>query len=101
MLWPATGPSAALSSAAASVESASQTPAQSARQPMLAAIRAAKVHADPSVDGAEIGLLARDAQVTQLERRGNWVRIRIAGEHGAKPQEGWVYSSYLKDAGKH
>ena len=39
--------------------------------------------------------LRRDMEVTLLERRGNWARIRIGRDDG---KQGWVHSSLLKSA---
>ncbi len=36
-------------------------------------------------------------KVTPVETRGFWVLVRIGGEDGERPQEGWVYGSFLKD----
>ena len=44
---------------------------------------------------SSLAILPRDTEVTPVERRGKWVRIRT-GADGARPQEGWVYATALK-----
>ena len=57
----------------------------------------AHVRAGPSPAAAVIVTLPRDTEVTQVERRGEWVLVRIGGGDGTHEQEGWVYGPFLKD----
>ena len=58
-------------------------------------VRVANLRAQPSTGAAVVTRLARNMEVTTVERRGNWVFVRV-GE-GANQQQGWVASSVLKD----
>jgi hypothetical protein len=55
-----------------------------------------RLHASPSPKAAVLANLPRDTEVTPLERRGKWVRIRVDAA-GARPQEGWVAATALKE----
>lgn len=57
-------------------------------------VAAANVRATPSISAAVITTLPRNSEVTPLDRRGNWVRIRIGGPTG---KTGWLHASLLKD----
>jgi len=101
MLWPAAPPPASAHAHGAPAAANAQTLPQSPLQAGLVTIHAAKVHAGPSGAAAEVALVARGAQVVLLERHGNWVRVRIPGEHGAHAKEGWVFGAFLKDSRVH
>ena len=80
-------------------------PAAAAVQPkaehaVMYTARAVNVRAEPSVSAPIAANLKRGAQVSVLERRGNWDRVEIvavAPAGGQAAQQGWVYSSYLTD----
>jgi len=55
----------------------------------------ANVRMGPSTATTAVMTLRRDMEVTLLERRGNWARIRIDRDDG---KQGWVHSSLLKSA---
>jgi hypothetical protein len=76
----------------------SPDPTQAAEQRAVIDASVANVRAAPSTASAVVVTLPHDAEVTTVERRGNWVRIRVGGEDGKEPQEGWVYASLLKEA---
>ena len=58
-------------------------------------VRMANLRANPSTGAAVVTRLARDLEVTPVERRGSWVFVRV-GE-GANAQQGWLSSAVLKD----
>jgi uncharacterized protein YgiM (DUF1202 family) len=65
------------------------------------AARAVNVRAEPSVSAPIAANLKRGAQVSVLEKRGNWDQVEVAPAPGAPqtaPQQGWVFNSYLTDA---
>jgi hypothetical protein len=50
--------------------------------------------------GGGFALSSRGASVATIEQRGSWTLVRIDGESGkTRPQQGWVYSSFLKEPG--
>ena len=64
--------------------------------------RAVNVRAEPSVSAPIAANLKRGAQVSVLERRGNWDRVEVVAlsqpaAQQTAAQQGWVYSSYLTD----
>jgi len=71
------------------------TPAPVART--VIGVSFANVRAGPSTATATIMRLRRGQAVIPLERRGNWVRIRVAGGGG---KQGWAHRSLLKTAGR-
>lgn len=56
----------------------------------------ANVRSGPSTSAAVVAKLPRDARVTVVERRGDWLRVRIDGEPS---QDGWLHHSLLEPAG--
>jgi hypothetical protein len=67
-------------------------------QHLAVVVRDVNVRANPSTTGAVISTLVRGTKVTTLEQRGNWTLVQIEGGSGnAKPRQGWVFGSYLKD----
>ncbi len=76
-------------------------PVQVAEQHATIGVSVANVRAGPSTATAVITTLPRDIEVTPVERRGSWVHIRIGGDDGTHTQEGWIYGSFLTDAGAH
>jgi hypothetical protein len=73
--------------------------------PVMYAARAVNVRAEPSVGASIAANLKRGAQVSVLEKRGNWDQVEVApapgapqtGGQPAPPQQGWVFNSYLTD----
>jgi uncharacterized protein YgiM (DUF1202 family) len=65
---------------------------------MAMVIRSANVHADPAKTAAVITTLQHGMQIEVIGGRNNWTLVRINGK-GGKPQQGWVYSSFLKVLG--
>jgi hypothetical protein len=49
----------------------------------------------PSAKGDTVATLPRNATVTVVEQRGNWTLVEIPAPDGGKPQQGWVFNSYL------
>jgi uncharacterized protein YgiM (DUF1202 family) len=73
---------------------------QIAEQSMAVVIHAVNARAEPSTSAAIISTLQRGLKVATVEQRGSWTLVRIDGESGkAEPRQGWVYSSFLNDAG--
>jgi hypothetical protein len=60
----------------------------------LVGVRVANLRESPSTGAAVVVKLARNVEVTTLERRGNWVFVRIGD--GAQQKQGWVSSSVLR-----
>jgi hypothetical protein len=58
-------------------------------------VRVANLRSTPSTGGPVVTRLARNMEVTTVDRRGEWVFVRV-GE-GANQHQGWVASSVLKD----
>ena len=82
----------------APVASQVAAPVQVAERHVLIDVSQVKLRAGPSTSTPVITTLARDKEVTQIERRGYWVLVRFSGEDGRDQQEGWIYGSFLKDA---
>jgi hypothetical protein len=82
----------------APVASQLAAPVQVAERHALIDVSQVKLRAGPSTSTPVITTLARDMEVTQVERRGYWVLVRFGGEDGRDQQEGWIYGSFLKDA---
>jgi hypothetical protein len=70
-------------------------PAPVAPRPTTIVNRSANVHAMPSTKGDTVTTLPRNATVTVVEQRGNWTLVEIPAPDGGKPQQGWVFNSYL------
>jgi uncharacterized protein YgiM (DUF1202 family) len=58
-------------------------------------VRVANLRTQPSTGATVVTRLARNMEVTTVERRGKWVFVRVGD--GANQQQGWVSSSVLKD----
>jgi hypothetical protein len=96
--FPEIGTSSSGPAPAGSSASSAQSP-QRAGQRMAVVIHAGNVRAGPSTGAAIVSTLQRGLKVATVEQRGNWTLVRIEDETGdTKPQQGWVYSSFL-DAG--
>jgi hypothetical protein len=65
-------------------------------QRMAIVIRAANVRADPAKTATVMSTLQHGMQVATIGERNNWTLVRIDTK-GSKPQQGWVYSSFLKN----
>ena len=76
--------------------SASHPPA-AAPPPSLLVVRSVNLRGGPSTTAAVIASLPRNAKVTPLEQRGNWVHVQFANG-GDKPLEGWAFKTFLSDA---
>ncbi len=79
---------------------ASPVPAALPKPQILKAIVARDVNlrAQPSVNSAVISRLKQGAEVTILERQGNWVHAE-AVIPGQTSRQGWIYGSYLAESG--
>jgi len=78
--------------------SAPLTPA-AMKYPTATILREVNLRTLPSVSADVLASLKSGTQIAILENRGNWDRVQIAGE-GGTVQQGWVYHSYLAEAGK-
>jgi uncharacterized protein YgiM (DUF1202 family) len=59
-------------------------------------LRTANVHSDPTKSSTVLATLPRDAKITPLEQRGNWVLVAIdSGDALHTTRKGWIYNSYL------
>jgi regulator of replication initiation timing len=70
-------------------------PGKTAEAHLVTIVRAANVRAAPSKTAAVLATLPRETEVASLERRGNWVHVKIEG--AAARKDGWVYSTFAKD----
>jgi hypothetical protein len=62
-------------------------------------VRGANVRSAPSGDASVMLTLPRGTKVATLERQGNWTRIQVQSDDNAtQPREGWIFTSFLKDA---
>lgn len=100
--WPGAGTEIAESepspgTADTSFQRPSPVPAHSAARRIVIGASTANVRAGPSGTAAVIAALPQGTEVTPIERRGNWVLIRIVGGDGSRRNEGWVYASSLKE----
>lgn len=66
--------------------------------PTAMVVRDANLRANPSAASAAVSKLSRGAEVTVLERHGNWTRVASAASEGEAPREGWIYDTLLKSA---
>jgi Bacterial SH3 domain len=77
-------------------EAAPAAAAAATAQPQTALVtKSVNMRATASPSAAIVAKLTRGAEVTILEKQGSWTRVGISG---VNPLEGWVFSSYLKDA---
>jgi uncharacterized protein YgiM (DUF1202 family) len=84
---------------AAAVGSPAPAAPHIADQRMAVLIHGANVRAGPSGNAEVISALQAGAKVATVEQRGNWTLVQMDGESGnAKPRQGWVYRSFLKDS---
>jgi hypothetical protein len=83
---------------AAPVDSLAPAPPHTADQRMALLVHGANVRAGPSGTSEVVSALQAGVKVAMVEQRGNWTLVQIDGESGdAKPRQGWVYRSFLKD----
>jgi hypothetical protein len=69
-----------------------------ATEPALAVvIHGANVRSGPSSTAAVVASLPRDAKVQPLDHHGNWSHVAFKSGAEHKLQQGWIYSSFLKD----
>ena len=74
-------------------------PAPVAPRPTTTVTRSANVRDTPAVKGALLATLPRDTVVVLLQTNGNWTQVEIPAKDAAsKPQQGWVFNTYLKSA---
>jgi hypothetical protein len=73
-----------------------QPPATPALPHGVIVVSSVKLRASPTGDAHAITTIARGVDVTLVGQRGNWMHVRIAGEAGKPPSDGWVHSSSLK-----
>ena len=72
-------------------------PAPVAPRPTATVTRAANVRDTPATTGGIIVTLPRDSVVVVLKANGNWTQVEVAAKDTtSKPQQGWVFSTYLK-----
>jgi hypothetical protein len=70
------------------------------QRPTATVAKSVKVRATPVVKGTVVVTLQKGASVVVLEQQGSWTHVEIPAKDAAsKPQQGWVYSSYLDAAG--
>jgi hypothetical protein len=60
-------------------------------------VRVANLRESPSTGAAVVTKLARNMEVVPVERRGNWVFVRLG--QGSDQKQGWIASAVLKDMG--
>ncbi len=86
------------SSSDATVQTRAPAPVAAPAPPqhMATILRSANVRSDPSKTATVISTLQRGTQVATVDTLSNWTLIRIDAKDG-KPQQGWVYSSFLKN----
>lgn len=69
------------------------------KYPVATILREVNLRSLPSVSAGVLTSLKSGTQIAVLENRGNWDRIQISDEGGIV-QQGWVYRSFLAEAGK-
>jgi len=81
----------------AGIQTDQPSPSQAAAQtnPVFTVLRGVNLRGGPSTSAAAIASLPKDAKVTSLESRGNWVHVQFT-DAGGKPLEGWVFKAFLQ-----
>lgn len=88
-----------------------QTPAPHPAEPVVAAVapkpvvelpksliaKSAKLRANAEANAETVARLPVDSEVTVLERKDTWTRVRYQANAKSQAQEGWVYTSVLKE----
>ena len=70
------------------------------QRPTATVAKSAKLRTTPAVKGTAVVTLPKGASVVVLEQQGSWTHVEVPAKDAAsKPQQGWVYSSYLDAAG--
>src|SRR5206468_10933321 len=64
--------------------------------PALIDANSVNLRSSPSAGAGVVMTLSRDSEVTQIDRRRDWVLVRIDGKDGKAPRQGWVFSTFLK-----
>ncbi|HEX5279008.1 MAG TPA: SH3 domain-containing protein [Micropepsaceae bacterium] len=78
----------------------SPPPAPQPEQKHAVLARGANLRDAPSGDAPVMLSLPKGTEVVALERKGNWTRIQVTPDgKSAGAREGWVFTSFLKDAG--
>ncbi len=86
-------------SAAAPAPAPVQAPAPQPAEQLAVLVRGANVRSAPSGDAAVMLSLSRGTQVALLERKGSWTRIQVkSAANSSGPKEGWIFTSFLKEA---
>ncbi len=65
-------------------------------RPTAVTSRVLNVRASPALKGAVMLSLLKNASVVVLEKQGNWSKIECPADGAGKPQQGWVWSAYLR-----
>jgi hypothetical protein len=69
------------------------------QRPTATVAKSVKLRATPAVKGTVVVTLQKGASVVVLEQQSSWTHVEVPAKDAArKPQQGWVFSSYL-DAG--
>ena len=76
------------------------TAGQNPAQLIALVVRSVNIRAEPSASATLVASLKLGAQVQIIEKHGKWNRVAVAGV-GKITQQGWVYGSYLQEAGIH
>jgi len=90
---------AGLTAGKAPIASAESASPPAGREPTALVVQSVNLRAGPSSTAPVISTVQRGQEVATLEQRGNWTHVRIDGDGKTQPREGWVYRSFLKDAG--
>ena len=69
------------------------------QRPTATVSKSVKVRATPALKGTMVVTLQKGASVVVLEQQGSWTHVEVPAKDAAgKPQQGWIYSSYLDAA---
>jgi hypothetical protein len=69
--------------------------------PMMIGTSYARLRSAPSTNASVVTTLKRRAQVSLLDRQGNWARVHIDGVDGKDAVDGWVFATSLRDSVPH
>jgi len=61
----------------------------------------ARLRSEPATKAAIVTTLRRGDQVSLLERRGNWARVRVGGADRKAARDGWVFAASLRSPVAH
>jgi uncharacterized protein YgiM (DUF1202 family) len=73
-----------------------KSPAAPALPHAVVTASTAKLRASPSADAHVIATIARGFDVTLIGQSGSWMHVRIAGDAGKPPRDGWIHATSLK-----